>query len=239
LFVVALGILGPSCGGGGGGGTLPGPSVGAVTIVNGAGKAELAWNPVSGATNYRIRYSSTPLSKAGASAGASFSAGAGTGSVLTAGRVSVVLSDLPPGTAYFAVDAVFPGQPGSPSTSTAPLFDPAFQATPGGPGDFFGWSVAGAGDVNGDGFDDYIVGAQSASPGGLADAGSAYVYSGKDGSLLYQKDGLAAGDKFGTSVGMAGDVNGDGKVDFIVGAPDANSNAGAAYVYSGADGSLL
>ena len=69
--------------------------------------------------------------------------------------------------------------------------------------DNFGTSVSTAGDVNGDGKADFIVGAFWANPGGRADAGSAYVYSGADGSILYQKDGEAVGDQFGISVGGA------------------------------------
>ena len=110
-------------------------------------------------------------------------------------------------------------------------------------GDAFGSFVSGAGNVNRDGKADFIVGANSASPGGKEFAGSVYVYSGADGSLLYQKDGAAADDQFGVSVSGAGDVNGDGKADFIVGAifasPGGKRFAGSAYVYSGADGSLL
>ncbi len=110
-------------------------------------------------------------------------------------------------------------------------------------GDFLGKAVASAGDVNGDGKNDFIVGASYADPGGISNAGSAHVYSGADGSLLYQKNGAAAGDGFGFAAAGAGDVNGDGMADFIIGArgTDAGgqSNAGSAYVYSGADGSLL
>ena len=106
-----------------------------------------------------------------------------------------------------------------------------------------GWAVASASDVNGDGSPDFIVGAPLTSPGGTYRAGSAYVYSGADGSLLFQKNGSAAEDWLGSSVAGAGDVNGDGRADFIVGAPFANPNglitAGQAFVYSGADGSLL
>jgi len=109
--------------------------------------------------------------------------------------------------------------------------------------DFFGFSVSGAGDVNGDGFADAVVAAVQADPGGLVDAGSAYVYSGVDGSLLYRWDGGASLDFFGQSVSDAGDVNGDGFADVIVGAwaadPGGLVEAGSAYVYSGADGSLL
>ena len=112
-------------------------------------------------------------------------------------------------------------------------------------GDWFGYSVSMAGDVNGDGRADFIVGARRDDPpGGGTDAGSAYVFSGADGSLLYQRTGDTAGDNFGFSVSGAGDVNGDGKADFIVGAwfddpAGGGTDAGSHYVFSGADGSLL
>jgi hypothetical protein len=109
--------------------------------------------------------------------------------------------------------------------------------------DQLGRSVAGAGDVNGDGVVDFIVGAAGANPNGVNHAGSAYVYSGADGTLLYQKDGFGRSDEFGWAVAGTGDVNGDGRDDFIIGArfadPDTLTNAGKAYVYSGMDGSLL
>ena len=108
---------------------------------------------------------------------------------------------------------------------------------------YFGFSVAGAGDVNGDGKADFLVGAFQADPGGLENAGSVFLYSGADGSLLYRKDGAGFGDEFGISVAGAGDVNGDAKSDFIVGArladPNGVSNAGSAYLFSGATGELL
>ncbi len=110
-------------------------------------------------------------------------------------------------------------------------------------GDFLGFFVAGARDVNGDGKADFIIGAPYASPGGLANAGSAYIYSGADGTLLYQKDGSASGDLLGLSVAGVQDLNGDGKSEFVIGAPFASpgvlTNAGSAYVYSGVDGALL
>jgi hypothetical protein len=110
-------------------------------------------------------------------------------------------------------------------------------------GDSLGRSVSGAGDVDGDGFDDLILGAYNAAPGGLSGAGSAYVYSGATGALLGQFDGQATGDGLGVSVSGAGDVDGDGFDDLIVGAyladPGGLSNAGSAYVYSGATGALI
>ncbi|MEW5875150.1 MAG: MopE-related protein, partial [Candidatus Zixiibacteriota bacterium] len=109
--------------------------------------------------------------------------------------------------------------------------------------DILGFSVSGAGDVNNDGFDDVIVGARQADPGGRIDAGSAYVYSGQTGALLWQFDGAAADDRLGSSVSGAGDVNNDGFDDMIVGAyaadPGGPSFAGSAYVYSGQTGALL
>ncbi|SFE39277.1 integrin alpha [Nitrosomonas sp. Nm166] len=105
-------------------------------------------------------------------------------------------------------------------------------------------SVSNAGDVNGDGFDDVIVGAVFADPDGIDGAGSSYVAFGKasgfdatidlsslDGSNGFRLDGVAAGDFSGGSVSSAGDVNGDGFDDVIVGAP--YSNQSASYVVFG------
>src|SRR5688572_18540160 len=99
-------------------------------------------------------------------------------------------------------------------------------------------SVSGAGDVNGDGYADVIVGAWLNDAGGAA-AGRAYVYYGgpaADAVADWTLTGEAAGDGFGISVSGAGDVNGDGYDDVIVGASlnDAGgASAGRAYVYYG------
>ncbi|MEW6411078.1 MAG: T9SS type A sorting domain-containing protein [Candidatus Zixiibacteriota bacterium] len=109
-------------------------------------------------------------------------------------------------------------------------------------GDAFGMHVCDAGDVNADGYDDFIVGAPWNDELGSC-TGKAYVYSGRDGSLLHEFTGESDYDFFGTTVSGAGDVNGDGHDDLLVGASQATGTSawgnGMAYVYSGADFTLL
>ena len=85
----------------------------------------------------------------------------------------------------------------------------------------FGQSVATAGDVNGDGYADVIVGAPYYD-NGQADEGAAFVYlggaAGLSAAAAWTAESDQAGALFGTSVGTAGDVNGDGYADVIVGA---------------------
>jgi len=106
-----------------------------------------------------------------------------------------------------------------------------------------GEAFAGAGDVNGDGFDDILIGDRWRSPAGNLNAGSAYVYSGLDGTMLYQWDGAQIWDSLGKSVAAAGDVNLDGFSDLLVSAPDADpsaiDDAGSVFLYSGASGQVL
>ncbi len=97
------------------------------------------------------------------------------------------------------------------------------------PGDANGFAIADAGDTNRDGYNDIISGA----PRQTLDApGHAYLYSGRDGSLLHAFVGEAVPDSFGAAVSSAGDVNRDGRPDLLIGAP-AHAGGGIAYVYSG------
>ena len=105
--------------------------------------------------------------------------------------------------------------------------------------EFFGTAVAGAGDTDGDGVDDLLVGAWNASPGGLGQAGSAYLYSGATGALLRRWNGVAQDEFVGQSVADAGDMDGDGLADVLIGAPHAASWLGSVFAYSGATGALL
>ena len=92
-------------------------------------------------------------------------------------------------------------------------------------GDQFGISVSTAGDVNGDGYSDVIVGAYDNDAGGN-NAGRAYLYTNSlTGTDIPDEffTGAAAGDEFGYSVSIAGDVNGDGYSDVIVGANGNNA----------------
>ncbi len=108
-------------------------------------------------------------------------------------------------------------------------------------GEQFGRAVDGVGDVNGDGYPDFLVGAPKSADFGI-NSGEAFVYSGKDLSVLYQMNGSSLGDQFGRDVAGVGDVNGDGTPDFAVGASQEDSNgnnAGSATIFSGADGGIL
>jgi hypothetical protein len=103
--------------------------------------------------------------------------------------------------------------------------------------------------MNGDGYGEFIISSTVADvvdgTNTYVEAGKVYVYSGVDGSVMYQYDGVKGAYKFGYPVYTLGDVNGDGRPDFIVGNLGFDptnpplTDAGAANIYSGADGTLL
>jgi hypothetical protein len=104
-------------------------------------------------------------------------------------------------------------------------------------GDQFGGAVGAAGDVDRDGRADVLVGAPCHDGPGGVDAGRAYVISGRTGAVLRTHDGVEAGDGFGWGAAGLGDVTGDHRADYIVGAKDAGpGDRGLAYVYDGRRG---
>ncbi len=105
------------------------------------------------------------------------------------------------------------------------------------PGDAFGKAVRRCGDIDRDGITDLIVGAPLDDTVGT-DAGAAYVFSGATGARLFTLYPDSTGGEFGFSVSGAGDTNGDGWPEVIVGAPRA-AGEGRAYVFSGRDGVRL
>jgi hypothetical protein len=102
----------------------------------------------------------------------------------------------------------------------------------------FGGDVAGGMDVDLDGVNDYLVGARNAVVNGVA-VGSVFCYSGATGAELMRIDGAGSYEYFGAAVDFAGDVDGDGYPDILVGSAEANGGAGFASVYSGATGVQL
>ena len=145
------------------------------------------------------------------------------------------------------------------TNTTSPLYfsnSRGFRISGGATEDNLGESTSGAGDVNSDGYDDIILGAEDADPGGRTQAGEAYVIYGNENlsdidlsitdttSPLYFSNlrgfrisGGVAGDELGESVSGTGDVNNDGYDDIVIGAEDADpggrNSAGEAYVIYG------
>lgn len=122
---------------------------------------------------------------------------------------------------------VFPGSTSGPMLAASDVVTGSI------PGDYFGYAVSAAGDVNGDGYGDVMVGAF----GVLNKTGRTYVYQGSSSGLntvaLWMEDGEQSNGFFGASISSAGDVNGDGFADVLVGAHGVSSSTGKAYVYLG------
>jgi Raf kinase inhibitor-like YbhB/YbcL family protein len=104
---------------------------------------------------------------------------------------------------------------------------------------YYGYSVSSAGDVNGDGYSDVVLGAAYYNNGNT-DEGRAYLYLGSASGLLpnasWASDSNQEYAEYGSSVSTAGDVNGDGYSDVLVGAPsydNGETDEGRSFIYLG------
>lgn len=148
---------------------------------------------------------------------------AGVGDVNGDGYADLAVGAPQAGTSASGAVYLYQGGPGGLAATPALTLTGAASSS-------FGGTLAGAGDVNGDGYDDLLVGAQSAS--------SVTLYlGGSDGLVtalpITRSSPAGPFTQFAASLAAAGDVNGDGFADIVVGAPGANNNLGAAYVYLG------
>jgi len=110
--------------------------------------------------------------------------------------------------------------------------------------DHLGIGVSPLGDVDGDGYPDFILGKMTGAYSFFFGPGAARVISGKDGRLLYEVcgtigGGCRCGDAYGDTMAPLGDLDGDGVPDFAVGAWRYGGHLGLAVVYSGRDGRPL
>lgn len=115
----------------------------------------------------------------------------------------------------------------------------------------FGFSLAGAGDVNGDGYSDVIIGAAGYGDSALPNVGKAFIYYGSAAGLSTTPNvtlsipvgNIDGRDNFGQNVATAGDLNGDGYSDLVIGAQRASEGGneefiGRAYVYYGSSSGI-
>ncbi len=132
-----------------------------------------------------------------------------------------------------------------PGSVLGPTTEAAWWTTSGEARSFLGTSVSGAGDVNGDGFDDLVVGARGNLDLGRTTPGDVYLFLGSSQGPAVSPDRVIHGAQkaswFGYAVASAGDVNADGFDDVLIGAPFATpmkGKNGAAYLYLGSQNDL-
>lgn len=114
-------------------------------------------------------------------------------------------------------------------------------------GQHMGWALAGAADVNRDGYGDFAVTSWDSTVMGVNDTGSVGIFHGNAAGVAAAAartiNGTNPGDAFGISVAAAGDINGDGYNDIVIGAyhndPGGVTNAGAAFFYQGTPTGIL
>jgi len=142
--------------------------------------------------------------------------------------------------AYSGQVNVFRGSPGGLLDQATVLYPGVLKRLNGEGGPGFGWSVAGAGDVDGDGFADLLVGSPSHTVRHLSEVGRVSLFMGSAGGVAQSPawvfTGQQAGARLGWSVAGAGDVNGDGRTDVLVGEPFYDGGAvdeGRALVFQG------
>lgn len=115
---------------------------------------------------------------------------------------------------------------------------PLFQFDGDAPYDFFGWSVASPGDLDGDAIPDLMVGSIFENWSGRGNVGVVSIYSGATGAKIRDHGGITGNELFGAAMCGIGDMNEDGVVDYAVGS-DGSTYGGQVTLWSGADSSRL